>query len=87
MRNITGVIMPYLLTLANRNDPISVAMPKVAKASTIVAVTCHWRWHYRLKYNAYVNYPKTILAKINSALLTNVRLSLSRLVSECLKKD
>ncbi len=51
------IIVPYLLTLANRNDPISVSTPKVAKASTIVAVVCHCRWHYRLKYNPIVNYP------------------------------
>ncbi len=48
--------MPYLLILANRNDPISVATPKVAKASTIVAVTCCCRQRYRLKYFANVNY-------------------------------
>jgi hypothetical protein len=30
MRNVT----PYLLTLVNRNDPICVVSPKVAKAST-----------------------------------------------------
>jgi hypothetical protein len=38
VHNIEGIITPYLLTLVNRNDPISVATPKVAKASTIVAV-------------------------------------------------
>jgi hypothetical protein len=38
--DIAGVIVPCLLTLANRNDPICVASPKVAKASTIcIAVT------------------------------------------------
>jgi hypothetical protein len=35
-RNITGIITLYLLTLANRNYPICVALPKVAKASTVV---------------------------------------------------
>ncbi len=35
MCDITGVIMPCLLTLANRNDPICVALPKVTKPSTI----------------------------------------------------
>jgi hypothetical protein len=35
MRDIAGVIVPCLLTSANRNDPICVASPKVAKASTI----------------------------------------------------
>jgi hypothetical protein len=40
VRDIAGVIAPCLLTLANRNDPICVASPKVDKASTIhVAVT------------------------------------------------
>jgi len=59
--------MPYLLTLANRNDTISVPMPKVTKASTIVAVACRCCWHYRLKYNANANYP------IGLFLLTKVR--------------
>ncbi len=44
-------ILCYLLTWlshlwrreTNRNDPICVVPPKVAKAST---VTCHCRWHY-----------------------------------------
>jgi hypothetical protein len=30
---MAGIIMPYLLTLANRNDPIYITSPKVAKAS------------------------------------------------------
>ncbi len=34
-RNITGIIALYLHTLANRNYPICVALPKVAKASTV----------------------------------------------------
>ncbi len=55
--NVACDIAPYLLTLANKNDPISVAMPKVAKASTIVAVACCCRQRYHLKYNANVNYP------------------------------
>ncbi len=41
----------------DRNVPISVSMPKVSKASTIVAVACRCRRHYCLKYNANVNYP------------------------------
>jgi hypothetical protein len=49
--------VPYLLTLANRNDPITVAMPKVAKASTIVAVVCCCRRRYFLRYNAKVYEP------------------------------
>jgi hypothetical protein len=35
MCDIAGIILPCLLTLANSNDPICVASPKVAKASTI----------------------------------------------------
>ncbi len=39
--DVAGDIAPYLLTLANRNNPICVAPPKVAKASTkSVAVAC-----------------------------------------------
>jgi hypothetical protein len=30
-----GIIAPYLLTLANRNHPICVVLPKVAKARTV----------------------------------------------------
>ncbi len=33
--NVAHDVAPYLLTLANRNDPICVVSPKVAKASTI----------------------------------------------------
>jgi hypothetical protein len=55
--NVKHDVAPYLLTLANRNDPISVKTPKVAKASTIVAVVCRCCQHYRLKYNANLNYP------------------------------
>ncbi len=47
-----SVVAPYLLTLANRKDAISVVLPKVAKASTIVTVACHCRWRYHLKYIA-----------------------------------
>ncbi len=35
MCDIAGIIVPCFLTLANRNDPICVASPKVAKASTL----------------------------------------------------
>jgi len=35
VHNIAGVIMLYLLALANRNYPICVTSPKVAKASTV----------------------------------------------------
>jgi hypothetical protein len=34
--------LPSLLALADRNVPISVALPKVAKASTIVTVVCRF---------------------------------------------
>jgi hypothetical protein len=53
--NVTHDIMPYLLTLAITHDPISVATPKVSKASTIVSVMCRCRQCYRLKYNTNVN--------------------------------
>jgi hypothetical protein len=33
-----------VLALANRNDPICVVLPKVAKASTVVNFACCWRW-------------------------------------------
>ncbi len=52
--DITGIIV---LTLANRNDPISVMPPKVGKASTIVTVTCRCRWHCCLKNIANVHEP------------------------------
>jgi hypothetical protein len=35
VHNIAGVIVPYLLALVNRNDPICVALPKGAKTSTV----------------------------------------------------
>jgi len=35
--------------IKNRNDPISVAAPWVAEASTIVTVTCHCCRCFRLK--------------------------------------
>ncbi len=52
-----NVVAPYLLTLANRKDAISVVLPKVAKASTIVTVACHCRWCYHLKYIANAHKP------------------------------
>ncbi len=33
--NVARNVTPYLLTLDNRNDPICVVLPKVAKESTI----------------------------------------------------
>jgi len=36
--DVERYVAPYLLTLVNRNDPISVMSPKVAKASTMVTV-------------------------------------------------
>ena len=46
-RDVARDVAPYLLTLANRNDPICVVSPKVAKASTMVTVACRCRWRYR----------------------------------------
>ncbi len=62
--DIAGIILPYLLTLANRNDPISVAIPKVAKASTIADIACCCCRLYCLKYNANVNYPLVTKKKV-----------------------
>jgi len=59
--------VPYLLTLANINDPISVATFKVAKATTIVSVACRCRQHYRLKYPANVHKPLVVLPKVAEA--------------------
>jgi len=46
----------YVLALAtlgdttrNRDNPHCVVQPKVAKARTMVSVTCHCRWHYHNK--------------------------------------
>ncbi len=36
--DVKSDVATYFLTLANRNNPICVVSPKVAKASTIVAV-------------------------------------------------
>jgi hypothetical protein len=43
--------------IKNRNDPISLAQPKVAKASTIGIVVYCYRRHFRLKNIAYVHEP------------------------------
>jgi hypothetical protein len=50
------VTVTYVLALAafggttkNRNDLIYVALPKVAKAGTIVTVACQCCWHYLAK--------------------------------------
>jgi hypothetical protein len=51
-RDIAHDVAPYLLTLANRNDPICVVSPKVAKASTMVTVACRCRWHNRRRYRS-----------------------------------
>ncbi len=49
---VGGSNMPVTLGGAtrNRNNPICVASPKVAKASTIVTVTCRCRQRYRRHY-------------------------------------
>jgi hypothetical protein len=62
VRDIAGIITPYLLTLANRNDPISVATPKVDKASTAP-------WH-RLPLSPAVSL--TNVANVNDPLFSNV---------------
>jgi len=49
MPAIFDAILPSLLALAIRNISIWVASPKVAKASTIVTVSCQCRWHFCLK--------------------------------------
>jgi hypothetical protein len=36
VRDNANDIMPYLLTLANTNDPICVVLPKVAKSSAVI---------------------------------------------------
>jgi len=46
--NIANVNEP-LLALAIRTISICIALPKVAKASTIVTVARRCRWHFHLK--------------------------------------
>ncbi len=38
-----------VLALANRNDPICVALPKKANASTIVTLNCRCHHHFHLE--------------------------------------
>jgi hypothetical protein len=52
----SATVTEYVLAMAtlgsvtrNRNNPICVVPPKVAKARTMVSVTCCSRWHYRDK--------------------------------------
>ncbi len=45
-RDIPGDIAPYLLTLANRNNPICVAPPKVAKASNEGDIATQYRGYF-----------------------------------------
>jgi len=45
-------------TTKDRNDPICVTSPKVAKASTLVTVACCCPWRYHLKNIANVNTDK-----------------------------
>ncbi len=47
----------------NKNDPICIMPPKVAKASTIVTVECHCRRHFCLKNIANAYDPLLALAK------------------------
>jgi len=58
--DIDNKVTEYVLAFAtlgdatrNRNNPICVTQPKVAKASTIVSVTCRCRWHYHDKLCQY----------------------------------
>jgi hypothetical protein len=51
--DIDNKVTEYVLPLAtlgnmtrNRNNPVCVVQPKVAKASTMVSIACHCRWHY-----------------------------------------
>ncbi len=46
---------------------LSVAPPKVAKASDIVTVACHCRWHYCLKSITNVNVPLLALATLGGS--------------------
>ncbi len=60
--NVTVAIVLPLVTLGgvtkNRNDPISVTPPKMAKESTIVTVTCH----YCQRYSANLHQWKHVLS-------------------------
>ncbi len=59
-----GVITPSTVTATcdshylpwwhdiNRNYPICVGSPKVAKESTVVTVACCYSWHYHRSYRA-----------------------------------
>jgi hypothetical protein len=53
-------IVPYLLTLANRNAPISVAQPKVAKVSTRVLLLLALSLGLSPANIANVNEPKVV---------------------------
>ncbi len=51
--DIDNKVTEYVLALAtlgdatrNRNNPICVTQPKVAKASAMACVTCHCHWRY-----------------------------------------
>ncbi len=67
--NVKSDVAPYLLTLANRNNPICVAFPKVAKASSVT-------WLLRVDVTdgfvtniANVNDPLEAALKVANALL------------------
>ncbi len=42
----TPDMAPNLLRLANKNDPLCVTLPKVAKASKVVNITLQYHGHY-----------------------------------------
>jgi len=44
-----SVTVTTILALANRDDPICVALPKLVKASTTVTVVCRCHWNFYLK--------------------------------------
>jgi hypothetical protein len=44
-----GDIAPYFLTLAYRNNPICVTLPKVAKASKECDIAMRYRGHFKVQ--------------------------------------
>ncbi len=51
----------------NRNNPICVASPKVAKASTMMTVICCCCWHYRRRYRSKLRQCKHGLMHVSKA--------------------
>ena len=77
----TATATEYVLALAtlgnatrNRNNPIYVAQPKVAKARTMVSVTCHCRWYYCDKLHQYKHsLGPTLVAKLVESSTNNLK--------------